>query len=76
MSSQDSRLFAAKDAVTRCLVMPDNRFDKTELAGRIDELNKAWDALTDQLVGQRMVCITIINDLVNQLAEERGRKGR
>lgn len=69
MSHYDQRLSFAKQAVTEEFAQPPDKKDWMRMAGRIDELNKAWDELTDALVRQRQEYIDLVNDLVRQLAE-------
>lgn len=52
--SLDEQLYQAKRSVTEmvCLVVSGKR-NVEDLAGSIDQLNQAWDALTERLVEQR-----------------------
>lgn len=68
----DSRLFDAKQRMTQSLVLftrNNPTCDCHEVACSVDELNNAWDKLTDALVAQREERDRIIADLINQLAE-------
>lgn len=75
--SYDARLRAAKDAVTSMLcnlASKDTKFTLLDLGRTVDDLNKAWDELTDCLVRQRTERDAQIRRLIDDLAESR--KGR
>lgn len=65
--SYDDALFAAKHRMTKvlCREVP----DRNEIATAIDELNAAWDELTDCLVRQVEARDTEIRALLNKIAE-------
>jgi hypothetical protein len=75
MSDYDRRVSDAKQEVTRLIcsiVSSDEKkheYGVENLPGAIDNLNKAWDALTDCLVRQRTERDREIVSLLNQLAE-------
>lgn len=73
MSNYDTQLRGAKDAVTNTLLKLISKdpgpWTLQDLAARIDDLNKAWDELTDALVRQRETRDRFISELVNRLAE-------
>lgn len=76
MNYYESQLHAAKDAVTDMLHRlvakeagtPCN-YSVVDLATRIENLNKAWDELTDHLVRQRSARDETIDYLHNRIAE-------
>lgn len=70
----DLRVSDAKRAVTAALCRQTKGGDLSELASSIDELNKAWDSLTDALVRQRDERGEQVLRLMNDLAE--AKKGR
>lgn len=73
--SYDARLFEAKHRATRTLCAAiSGKADLTEVGSAIDDLNKAWDELTDALVRQRKERDLQIIRLIDELAE--ARKGR
>ena len=69
MADYDRDVAQAKARITKLLCVPTGAVDGIRLAEAFDELNKAWDALTDCLVRQRTVRDTQIQSLMNQLAE-------
>lgn len=73
----DHMLFDAKDHVTRTLCdlqRQSKDADVSALASAIDNLNKAWDALTDCLIRQRDERDEQIIRLIDELAE--AKKGK
>lgn len=73
----DRNLSDAKANVTRLVIAaadPKNVTARDNLPGAVDELNKAWDALTDCLVRQRDELQERVLDLINDVAELK--KGR
>ena len=74
MRNYDSRVFDAKDRATRMLIelqRANKDADVTPMASALDELNQAWDALTDALVRQRNELGERILILINEIAEEK-----
>lgn len=72
MGNYDQRLRWAKDAVTTMicnLQAPDTKWTLMDLARSVDDLNKAWDELTDCLVRQRTERDAQILRLIDELAE-------
>lgn len=72
--SLDTQLFDARQRATQelCRVQRENpKIDIDNLASAMDELHKAWDALTDALIAQREERDRIIMSLMNDLAELR-----
>lgn len=73
--SYDRRVWNAKDNVTKLVcdaASSDERrhnFGLEQLPGAIDELNKAWDELTNCLVRQRNERDEQISRLISELAE-------
>ncbi len=68
----DLRVSDAKSHVTTmlCRTVEDPRLIH-DLAGAIDNLNKAWDELTDALVRQREERDRVIRRLIDELAERK-----
>ncbi len=75
MTNYDGRLRGAKDYVTKllCALAADKKVNVADLGAAIDELNKAWDELTDCLVRQRDERTRTIVSLLDQLAERKPR---
>jgi hypothetical protein len=69
MNKYDLRLSDAKQRVTRVLCSNGGNPDIADIASAIDELNKAWDELTDALCRQREERDKLITSLLNQLSE-------
>ena len=70
--SYDHALRHAKDRATSALLRVDSKDPAREdLAIALDDLNRAWDALTDCLVRQRSERDAQILRLIDQLAEAR-----
>lgn len=77
MRNYDRELGDAKAAATRalCAVVSGKNPDAVDhMATALDDLNKAWDALTDCLVRQREERDEQICRLIDELAE--AKKGR
>jgi hypothetical protein len=75
--SYDRNLSDAKHAATTMLcelVKTETRFTIMDMAGKVDDLNKAWDELTDHLVRQRDARDATISHLLDQIAHLK--KGR
>ncbi len=70
MNNYDSILFHAKDNVIKCLcrLISDKEMDITEMSAAIDNLNQAWDDLTNYLVRQREERDNVITHLMDKLA--------
>lgn len=72
----DRRVSDAKHEATvaLCKFVRDSKgsVDTDGLARAIDELNKAWDGLTDVLVRQRKERDRVIRHLIDELAERPG----
>ena len=76
--SRDQMVHACKDEVTRLIceaVKKDSRVGVEQIAQAVDNLNKAWDALTDHLVRQRAARDATISHLHNEIAELGAPKG-
>lgn len=76
MRDYDALLNHAKRAVTEAiadLARDKPRLTIQDLATRIDDLNRAWDELTDALVRQRATLGETIDDLHRRLAEAKRR---
>lgn len=74
MSGYDRAVWDAKERVTKSLVRASAAMPISEIhdvAGDVDTLNKAWDALTDQLVRKIAAMRETIDHLHGKLAEER-----
>jgi hypothetical protein len=72
--SYDRRLSDAKQAVITMLCNlqdPNTKFTHMDLARTIEDLNKAWDELTDALVRQRDERGAEVLRLLDQLAESK-----
>lgn len=72
MPNYDQQLSWAKQAVVEAIAAMSTdkpRITVMDLASRIDDLNKAWDELTDALLRQKRVRDLTIAELHNQLAE-------
>ncbi len=75
MSDYDQRVFSAKNEITQliCSLVSDDerkhRFAVEMLPGAIDNLNKAWDDLTNCLVRQRIERGDEVLRLLDKLAE-------
>jgi hypothetical protein len=67
MADYDGRLFAAKQVVIKALCR--SPVDPVEIGSAIDDLNKAWDALTDCLVRQVRTRDEQIRRLMNEMSE-------
>ena len=66
----DTLVWNAKDAVNKEIYrLTQEQAGVADLAARIDDLNAAWDALTDALVRQRDERDTLISELISRLAE-------
>jgi ribosomal protein L29 len=80
----DQKVFDAKDRVTRVIVeltakeiTPEQfrNLSIADMAKAVDDLNKAWDELTNALVRQREVRDEIISDLFAKIAELKKERG-
>jgi hypothetical protein len=76
MSGLDRAVWDAKSAATKALMdlVRDGKTcgdDIHNMANALDNLNKAWDSLTDRLVAQREERGREVLDLLNRLAEVR-----
>ncbi len=75
MSNYDRHVSDAKMRVTEVICMVVSSDEKKHergielLPGAVDDLNKAWDALTDCLVRQRIARGDEVLRLLDQLAE-------
>jgi hypothetical protein len=70
----DGNLYTTKKYVTEAIIelaKDQPKLTIMDLAGRIDDLNKAWDELTDHLVRQRNAMEETIIHLHNVIAQER-----
>jgi len=68
--SYDSDVWRAKERVTECLLgKPELVAHVADLANAVDDLNKAWDALSDCLVRQVEARDVEIRSLLNKIAE-------
>ncbi len=65
--SYDRNVSDAKQRTTAALMEKD--LDRVSIGRAFDELNAAWDALTDALVRQRAIRDKQILSLLDQLAE-------
>jgi hypothetical protein len=68
MVDYDGALLAAKHRMTKVLCREGGP-DRSEIATAIDELNAAWDELTDCLVRQVEARDAEIRSLLNKIAE-------
>lgn len=73
MKDYDAQLRGCKDRVTRllCQLATKNPPDVMDVGRAVDDLNKAWDELTDCLVRHREERDRQIHRLLNELAEAR-----
>lgn len=70
MRNHDAAVSAAKNHATKTVCrVAGKTADPMEMGQAIDELNKAWDELTDALVRQRSERDRLIVELLNELAE-------
>ena len=72
MPNYDSAVSWAKEHATKTLLRIDRekeKFNSMDMAQALDDLNKAWDALTDCLVRQKEERDELITKLINELAE-------
>ena len=74
MSDYDRRVSEAKERVLKAIC--DTQPHPHGIAQTVDELNAAWDALTDALVRQRKVMSETIDHLHHRLAEAEKRDHR
>lgn len=72
MSNYDLMVSDLKRATTaEILRLQRDKVDVDNIARLVDQLNEAWDKLTDALVRQRTERDNVIRDLIDQLAEAR-----
>ena len=78
----DDEVYAAKRRVTEELMAAVSLVERGEpvnpmnISQAVDQLNEAWDALTDCLVRQREERNVLILELVDEVAELKGRLKR
>jgi len=72
VSNYDLMVSDLKRATTaEILRLQRDKVDVDNIARLVDQLNEAWDKLTDALVRQRTERDNVVRDLIDQLAEAR-----